>query len=650
MSNEKSGEIMYTSPIDNENAILKTDEIVEYDLTHFRINGSDLELEGYASVKDIRSYAEDRIRKTLLLIPEIDFAAFREEHRFDTELLQLSDDEILEMQIISIPMRNCKFVEVKNHQSSKIVDKDSLGGFKLFFDLSNVKEGKPLEKGIYKLYIKLEQLSNDNDDIKYQKIIPLSDINKFLNNGIKKTELNYYSSKKILKYNLLALFDQQAKTLRFENTLLKSYNPEEFDEEGVRKKENRYIAAIKRRLFKLSYILFNILPINKKKISFASDSRSDLTGNLYFVYEEICRQNLDVKVKFLFNERIDNKKTILQLIKTAYHFATSKIIVLDDFYPLIYPLRIRKNAELVQVWHAAGAFKTFGFSRMGRQGGPSPKSKNHRNYTKVAVSSEGVRQHYAEGFGVSIDKVIATGVPRSDIFYDEQYKKYVTNAIYERYPFLKDKKVILYAPTFRGNGQASAYFPFHVLDFKKLYEELKDEYVFLFKIHPFVNNKLTIPYEYSDFFYDFSDFREINDLLFITDILVTDYSSVCFEFALLKKPMIFFAFDVEDYIRTRDFYYDYFSFIPGPLAKTMDDMINIIKTKNFQLEKIDPFVKYFFDGNLGNASKNVVEEIIIPGLETKFEKEDKRKHELIPPKSRIELFERSFYVEDEEQN
>lgn len=88
-----------------------------------------------------------------------------------------------------------------------------------------------------------------------------------------------------------------------------------------------------------------------------------------------------------------------------------------------------------------------------------------------------------------------------------------------------------------------------VLNLERLYNELKDEYVFLFKIHPFVKNDFNIPYQYKEFFYNFSSYREINDLLFITDILITDYSSVCFEYALLNKPMIFFAYDVEEYVQ-----------------------------------------------------------------------------------------------------
>jgi len=633
--------------MNSENTKVITDSTAKYKTTHFALIGSVLEIEGYASIDHLKSYTEDRIRKTLLLVPEIDIEEYRKARAFEYEAEQLTEQDIINLHTIEVPLENCPFSQVENHSLTKITDKDSLGGFRGKINLADIIEGKPLTEGNYNIYIKLEQLTNDKDDVKHEKIIPIADIKDFLKNGIVRSHLNYFSAKRHMKYNLIASVDIKDKTLKFENKLLQSYNPKEFSEEGVKTSENRYIQAIKRRFFKFWYIIFSILPVNKKKISMASDSRDDLSGNLYFVYEELYKRDLNLNIKLILNERIDHKKTFLKLFITAYHFATSKIILLDDFYPMIYPLKIRKNSDLIQVWHAAGAFKTFGFSRTGLPGGPSPRSLNHRNYTKATVSSEGVRKHYAEGFGITIDKVHATGVPRSDIFFDEKYKNYVIKTLCEKYPFIKNKKVILFAPTFRGNGQESAYFPFHMLDFKKLYDNLSDDYVFLFKIHPFVNNKLTIPYEYADFFYDLSDFREINDLLLITDVLITDYSSVCFEFALLNKPMIFFGFDVEEYIRTRDFYYDFFDFIPGPLVRTTDEMIETIKEEKYFMEKIKPFVDYFFDDTLGKASKNVVDEVIIPSLESIYEKEEKDK-KLPPPKSRIELFERSIEEDDEE--
>jgi len=636
---------MLQASIDSDYATIDSSARIEFELFKFTVKGALLEIEGYSTVKNLHSYTEDRIRRILLLRPEIDISKIRNENQLNEDYLNMTDDEILRLYSYEIPLENCKLAELNNFNSDYERTDNSLGGFKAEIDLSTITKNKPLKEGKYDVYIIHEQLSNENDDLKYVKNMPLSNAKDFIEHGVITTELNYYAANLNMKYKLIVDFNTYRKTIRFENKLLQSFNPKNFDEEGQHH-ENKYITAIKRRLFKLSYILFSLLPINKKKISIGSDSRGDLTGNLYFIYEEMYKQNLDVDIKLLLNERIDNKKSFIQLVKTAYHFATSKIILIDDFYPLVYPLNIRKNTELIQAWHAAGAFKTFGFSRIGRPGGPSIYSRNHRNYTQALVSSEGVRSHYAEGFGIDIERVIPTGVPRSDVFFDETYKNHVKKTLYDKYPMLEEKKVILFAPTFRGNGQGSAYYPFEALELRKLYENLKDDYVFIFKIHPFVKNDFTIPYDMSDFFYDLSEFREVNDLLLVTDILITDYSSVCFEFGILNKPMLFFGFDVEQYIKDRDFYYDYFDFIPGPLVKDTDQIIDKIINEDFQSEKIKPFIKYFFGDSLGHASKNVVDNVIKPGLLEK-EEEKETKVKLDPPKSRIELFERS--IEDEEE-
>lgn len=637
---------MFISSIDNKNIPLDKNATVVSDITDLSINGPYLEIEGYATIKDIDTYAEDRVRKTLLFVPKLDIEKCRSENE---ELIDKDPMEILEMYTITFSLDNCKYKELKNNTAPLTEDMERLNGFKGVVNLSTLQNGKPLQAGEFDCFIKLEQLPTEDDTVKYEKIIPISDIKSYLKSDLLTTKLEYFSAKRILKYNLVLSFDTHSKTLHLKNSQLQSYDPRDMpnNEEA---KEHRLVKAFKRRFFKLLYILFCVLPIKSKKVVFASDSRSELDGNFYFVYEELYKRNLDLDILFLFNERINNKKSITDLFKMAYHFATSKVILLDDFYPLIYPLKIRKNAELIQVWHAAGAFKTFGYSRVGRPGGPSPRSRNHRNYTKAVVSGEGVRKNYAEGFGISLDKVVATGVPRADIFSDEEYKSYVRDRLFNKYPQLKNKKVILFAPTFRGNGQASAHYPFEILNLKQLYEQLHEEYVFLFKIHPFVKNNLTIPYEYADFFYDFSDYREINDLLLVTDILITDYSSVCFEFAMLNRPMLFFGFDVEKYIQDRDFYYNFFEFIPGPLLKTTDEIVQTIKNEAYEMHKIKPFVDYFFDDTLGKASKNVVDKLILPGLENKVEVKEEEKVILPPPVSRIELFERSMQKNEEEEN
>lgn len=632
---------MIVSSIDNANVQIRSDAAANSSVTKLAIHGPYLEIEGFATIKGISSHTEERIRKTLMLVPKVNFEEYRE---LNEESMELSDEAIMEQLIIKCPLDNCQLADLADcTEYGENKNLDELAGFKGYIDLSVITEGKPLLAGEYHVYIFLEQMPPGNDKVKYEKTISLSNVKKFMENYLLTTKLHYFSSTKVLKYNLMATFNKNSKTLFLKNTLLQSFDPRDMPD-SVDAKENRYVKAIKKRVFKLFYIIFCLIPINDRKVVFASDSRSELNGNFFFVYEELYKRNLDLKINFVFKERINNKKFLLELLKIAFQFATAKVILLDDFYPLIYALKIRKNADLIQIWHAAGAFKTFGYSRVGHPGGPSLKSKNHKNYTKAIVSGEGVRQNYAEGFGITVDKVFPTGVPRSDIFFDEEYKVHVEKTLLQKYPFLKEKKVILFAPTFRGNGQSSAHYPFEVLNLKSLYEELHEEYVFLFKIHPFVQNKLNIPYEYADFFYDLSDYREINDLLLVTDILITDYSSVCFEFALLNKPMLFFAFDVGEYIEARDFYYDYFDFIPGPLLKSTSEIIEAIKEGKFELEKIEPFVKYFFDDTLGCASKNVVDQVILPSLVESGEQE-KIAGDLTPPGSRIELFDRT--MEDE---
>ncbi|MEH7383246.1 CDP-glycerol glycerophosphotransferase family protein [Bacillus sp. JJ1533] len=551
-------------------------------ITNIHWNGPIMTIEGYYYLEELPLPNDDIVKKRLVLINE-------------------KNDRI------NIPLIDVTLHEIKSNDE---IDNLYLwAGFVGKINFATItKNNKPLPAQTYKLYIEIEIDGILNK--KTKKMYPLGNIQKFLKQDFYTCKMEYFSGKQEMKYNLLATYDQSEKTMMLVSSKLKDIDPTKYTLTKVDKESFLY-RFMRTKGFRFLYNLFTFFPLQEKKVLFASDSRTDMSGNFHFVYEEMKKRNLDLDYHFMLKKGIADQKSLKEFVQLAYDLATSKFIMLDDFYPMVYPLKIRKNAELVQLWHAVGAFKTFGYSRMGRPGGPSPKSKNHRNYTKAIVSSENIAKHYAEGFGIDREKVVATGIPRTDVFFDKEYQKEVKESLYKEYPFLKDKKVITFAPTFRGNGQQSAHYPMEVLNLEKLYHSLKDEYVFLFKIHPFVKSDFSIPYQYSDFFYDFSSYREINDLLFITDILITDYSSVCFEYALLNKPMLFFSYDIEEYVQKRDFYYDYQSFIPGPLVRTTEDMIQTIQEGNFEIRKIKPFVNYFFDDTDGKSSERVVDTIIL---------------------------------------
>ena len=356
-------------------------------------------------------------------------------------------------------------------------------------------------------------------------------------------------------------------------------------------------------LYKL-FCIFNRLDDNK--ILFLSASRASLTGNFKFVYDEIKKRK-KYEINMMLKSNLKIKYSIKQKIKLVRLISTSKYIFLDDFYPMIYALKLRKGTELIQLWHAMGAFKTVGYSRMNKEGGPSKHSLTHKNYTGTIVSSESIRENYAEAFGISIDKVHALGVPRTDIFFNEKYAERIKNKLYKKYPILKEKKVILFAPTFRGNGQKSAHYNFEWFDLKKFSETFNKDYVCIFKLHPFIKNKPDYDIENDPFYIDLTSEREINDLLFVTDILITDYSSVIFEYSFFKKPVIFFTPDLEEYKNSRDFYYPLEKYTYGEVAKNFDELIKKVKQNKINKKKLDKFYEFFCSSCDGHSTKRVVD-------------------------------------------
>ena len=377
-------------------------------------------------------------------------------------------------------------------------------------------------------------------------------------------------------------------------------------------KRDLFFENIRRPLYELARIYYKFLskkPIVKNQIAFMSGRRDEIGGNPEYVYD-LIKDRKDIEFKFLMFSDPAGHRRIKNIIKFLKLYATSKVVIVDDYFRLLNLVTKREDVKLFQLWHACGAFKTFGFTRLGKKGGPKQTDPNHRMYDYAIVSSQEIAKHYAEGFGLSDENVVATGIPRTDIFMDEEYANKVRTSFYERYPQLKNKKILLFAPTFRGNGQMSAFYPIDAFDIEKAYEGLGGEYAILIKLHPFCKERFEIPNQYSDVIIDMSEDDELNDLLFVTDLLVTDYSSVIFEASLLNIPMMFYAFDLYDYIASRDFYYDFEGFVPGKIVFSENELINCINAKDFESEKVNGFKNKFFDDLDGKSSKRVADLIL----------------------------------------
>ncbi|MDR0314782.1 MAG: CDP-glycerol glycerophosphotransferase family protein, partial [Oscillospiraceae bacterium] len=482
----------------------------------------------------------------------------------------------------------------------------------------DIQYGDNFQKGVDIGYAKSSGTQSGYSIIKAQKnVLEIMRTEVIGDNGnaaaaILKSALSwmYNSFLRILGYFLLPTFFVDALMARFSLT---KYSAKIASSEGVTfyldHVRMRFEAVTKQELgrshtkkqFAININrLLSKLKVRVNRVAFFSNRRGDLSGNFEHIYD--CLKDGDMDLRTLLTPVPYHRMSYSEIFKFVYLYNTSKVILIDDFYELTSIVKKKPEVKLIQVWHACGAFKTFGFSRLGKPGGPRQLTPHHRCYDYALVSAQRISRFYAEGFGIPINRVVAAGVPRTDVFFSDEYRKEKIEDFYRKYPKLKNKKIMLFAPTFRGNGRLTGYYPADRFDLKTVYEGANGQYAIIVKLHPFIKDSFIIPPEYKDYILDFSDESEINDILFVTDLLVSDYSSVIFEASLLNIPMIFYAFDLNEYIATRDFYYEYKDFLPGKLVYDMDELLRAINTSDFETEKIDEFKSTFFDDLDGKSS------------------------------------------------
>lgn len=368
---------------------------------------------------------------------------------------------------------------------------------------------------------------------------------------------------------------------------------------------------------KLRFLVFQFMnwyyckrnPLDENKVLFLSDVRASLGGNLKYVYDNLEGTSYNRVVVLKEDRKV--KRTFSQKFELCYELSTAKYIFLDDYSRFISLMKVRPGQEICQLWHGAGAFKKFGYSRSDKT--DQSKADGHRNYTKACVTGEDIRWCFAEGFGMNVDGVRAVGMPRTDLLFDQDYIERTKAAIYEDMPYFKDKKIILFAPTYRGSSLRESYYDFDQLDVDKIYNELKDKgYVFVFKWHPghyfqMKKNEI-VPYDmskYEDFFYDLSDSRDINEMLLVADVLITDYSSVIFDYAILKKPIVYFTYDYEEYTKDRGLYFDFDQYVYGEVAKNTDELIASIENHNMCDELRGDFYEKFMGACDGHCTDKI---------------------------------------------
>ena len=352
-------------------------------------------------------------------------------------------------------------------------------------------------------------------------------------------------------------------------------------------------------------------PVQENKVLFLEMRFTKLSNSFELIYKALEESGeYDLKcsyVQFIFIRGREFTQRVNEMLK---ELATAKYVFVDDASLILSSIPLRKETVAINLWHACGAFKKFGRStaelKFGSSAATLDKYPNYGNLTHVTVSSPEVIWAYEEAMHLPKGIVKATGVSRTDQFYDKEFVESRKQKLYEIMPEAKDKKVILYAPTFRGHV-ATASSPDRI-DFERFCRELGNEYVIVCKHHPFVKNPPIIPEELQHFARDLTKYLSIEDLLCCADICISDYSSLVFEYSLFEKPMIFYAYDYDNYCDWRGFYYDYSEFTPGPVVQTEDELLNSIKNidTQFDKQKVIDFKEKFMGSCDGHATERII--------------------------------------------
>ena len=362
---------------------------------------------------------------------------------------------------------------------------------------------------------------------------------------------------------------------------------------------------------------------SKPVVMFMSEQSTSISTNLKAVKDRMLARGMDkdyIIVESYRSSVTNPRQGIKSWMDMLKKMAMSDFIFLDDHAPVLDWLILDKDTTLVQLWHAGAGFKASGYSRWGHIGCPAPYSC-HRQYKYGISGSKNIAHFFSEVWGINDSQVLPTGMPRIDEYLDEAYRAKKTKELYDKYPMCKDKKVILFAPTYRGTNKANAHYPYELIDFEQLYKLCGDEYVVLFKMHPWVASEVPIADKYRDRFVDVGRYPNINDLFYITELLITDYSSNIFEYSLMKKPMLFFAFDKIQYSFSRGFHRAYEQSAPGKVCATFDEVLKAIAEKDFEYPKVEEYVEKHFDYIDSHASDRVIDWIILGQLPESVKKD-----------------------------
>lgn len=389
-----------------------------------------------------------------------------------------------------------------------------------------------------------------------------------------------------------------------------------------------FIKNVLGKTIRIAYkITYRFIPCHQKIILFISFHGKGFSDNPKALYEYMQTQPQyqgyhcvwAIKHHKQKKIHIENAKVIEYFsISYFYYLARSKYWFVNCKLPS-YVLKKPQQVYL-QTWHGTPLKRlahdievpigtTFYRSKMSYEQMKKTYDDDVKKYNYMISPNTYSSTIFQSAFQINKERLLESGYPRTDVLV--HVKEDEVNQLKKSLGIPLDKKVILYAPTWRDNSFVAKGYTFTLqVDFALWKDRLQEEYVIIFKPHYLIVNQFDIS-QYKGFVYEAKAEYDISQLYIMSDILITDYSSAFFDYAIMSRPIYFYMFDLGEYAQElRGFYFNIYTTLPGDIVDNETDLLTCICDGKFDYVRLKSFNEQFNAWNDGTCSKKVIETLL----------------------------------------
>lgn len=350
------------------------------------------------------------------------------------------------------------------------------------------------------------------------------------------------------------------------------------------------------------YCILKTFIRSKDKILFCSRQSNELPLDFILLQEEIRKTNIEcISIcRNIGNGVSDYVRFCVAMLKSMYHLAGAKVCVIDSYWPPVSLLKHKDTLTVIQIWHAIGKIKKSGHASVGFVSGRSAdyvKLLNmHENYDYIIAGAKVWNEYYCESFGVTEDILLNYGLPRIDYLINTEQEN--RKRFFEENPQLNNKKIILYAPTFRRNMEANWEQIIDKVDYSK--------YALIIKNHPSQRIYGNKP---KGSIYYFDNWKTM-DLIAASDYVITDYSAIALEAAVLSRKTYYWVYDYEEYLVNNGLNIDLNQAVPGHVYADINELMAALYEDRYDEKVLDAYKNKYLPKDLGNSTEKICDLII----------------------------------------